>query len=108
LRDVFQPEEAGRAGGAEWRKGSASVHFPYPTPKGASVKAIFSDVHANLEAFQAVLAAMAREPVTAVYNLGDTTGYGPNPIECLDLSMGLPVVLLGNNDQGILFDPDGF
>jgi len=72
------------------------------------VKAIFSDAHANLEALQAVLADVGREQVAAVYNLGDTTGYGPNPIECLDLSMGLPVVLLGNNDQGILEHPDGF
>ena len=46
--------------------------------------------------------------VAGVYNLGDSTGYGPNPIECLDLAMGMTVVLLGNNDQGILFHPDGF
>jgi hypothetical protein len=72
------------------------------------VKAIFSDAHANVEALQAVLADVGRERVAAVYNLGDTTGYGPNPIECLDLSMDLPVVLLGNNDQGILHDPEGF
>jgi predicted phosphodiesterase len=72
------------------------------------VKAIFSDAHANLEALQAVLADAGREGVDAVYNLGDTTGYGPNPIECLDVAMDLAVVLLGNNDQGILFDPDGF
>jgi hypothetical protein len=72
------------------------------------MQAIFSDVHANLEALQAVLADVARLGVTEVYNLGDTTGYGPNPIECIDLAMGMRVVLLGNNDQGILFDPDGF
>jgi hypothetical protein len=72
------------------------------------MQAIFSDVHANLEALQAVLADVARLGVTEVYNLGDTTWYGPNPIECIDLAMGMRVVLLGNNDQGILFDPDGF
>ena len=72
------------------------------------MKAIFSDAHANLEALQAVLADVGRQGVAAIYNLGDTTGYGPNPMECLDLSILLPVVLLGNNDQGILFDPDGF
>jgi hypothetical protein len=72
------------------------------------MKAIFSDAHGNLEALQAVLADASRERVSGVYNLGDTTGYGPNPIECLDLAMGMPVVLLGNNDQGILFDPVGF
>jgi hypothetical protein len=72
------------------------------------MKAIFSDAHGNLEALQAVLADIARQRVDTVYNLGDTTGYGPNPVECIDLAMGMPVVLLGNNDQGILFDPDGF
>ena len=72
------------------------------------MRAIFSDAHGNLEALQAVLADISRQQVTAVYNLGDTTGYGPNPVECLDLAMTMPVVLLGNNDQGILFHPDGF
>jgi predicted phosphodiesterase len=72
------------------------------------MKAIFSDAHGNLEALQAVLADVARQSADAVYNLGDTTGYGPNPLECIDLAMDVPVVLLGNNDQGILFDPDGF
>src|SRR5262249_12323801 len=76
--------------------------------EGALMRAIFSDAHGNLEALQAVLADVSRQQVTAVYNLGDTTGYGPNPVECLDLAMTMPVVLLGNNDQGILFHPDGF
>jgi hypothetical protein len=69
------------------------------------MRAILSDIHGNLEALQAVLAA-SRQPVTSVYNLGDTTGYGPNPIECLDLAMGMEVVLLGFFDHGILFKPD--
>ena len=72
------------------------------------MRAIFSDVHGNLEALQAVLAETSRQQVTAVYNLGDTTGHGPNPIECLDLAMGMGVVLLGIFDHGLLFDPDGF
>jgi diadenosine tetraphosphatase ApaH/serine/threonine PP2A family protein phosphatase len=72
------------------------------------VKAIFSCAHANLEALQAVLSDASRQRVAAVYNLGDTTGYGPNPRECLDLAMGLPVVLLGNFDHSILIDPDGY
>jgi predicted phosphodiesterase len=72
------------------------------------MKAIFSDAHGNLEALQAVLADSARRRVETVYCLGDTTGFGPNPLECLDLTMGLPVVLLGNNDQGVLSDPEGY
>jgi hypothetical protein len=72
------------------------------------MRAIFSDVHGNLEALQAVLAAVSRQHVTSVYNLGDTMGHGPSPIECLDLAMGMGAVLLGIFDHGILFDTDGF
>ena len=71
------------------------------------MRAIFNDVHGNLEALQAVLAETSRQQVTAVYNLGDTTGHGPNPIECLDLAVGRRVVLLGIFDHGLLFGPDG-
>jgi hypothetical protein len=69
------------------------------------MRAILSDIHGNLEALQAVVAA-CRQNVASVYNLGDTTGHGPNPMECLDLAMGMEVVLLGFFDHGILFEPD--
>lgn len=72
------------------------------------VKAIISDIHSNLEALQAVLQDIARQPVDAIYCLGDVIGYGPNPRECIDLIMQCRIVLLGNHDQGALFDPDGF
>ena len=72
------------------------------------MKAVFSDIHGNLEAAQTVLEDLARYPVDGLYCLGDTTGYGPNPLECLDLTMGMDVVLLGNNDQGVLYEPEGF
>jgi predicted phosphodiesterase len=69
------------------------------------MQAILSDIHGNLEALQAVLAA-SRQHVNSVYNLGDITGHGPNAVECLDLAMGMEVVLLGYFDYGILFEPD--
>lgn len=74
------------------------------------MKAILSCVHGNVEALQAVIADAARQRAHALYNLGDTAGYGgPNPLECLDLAMGMMnVVLLGNNDLALLFDPDGY
>lgn len=53
-----------------------------------------------------MLADLPRQQVTSVYNLGNTTGHGPNPIECLDLAMGMEAVLLGFFDHGILVDPD--
>ena len=72
-------------------------------------RAIISDVHGNLEALRAVLEDIDRERVDAILCLGDVVGYGPNPCECVKLvreRCGL--VLLGNHDQGALFDPDGF
>jgi predicted phosphodiesterase len=72
------------------------------------VKAIISDIHSNLEALQAVLQDIEAQGVKTIYCLGDLIGYGPNPRECIDLVMDFPVVLLGNHDQGAMFDPEGF
>jgi diadenosine tetraphosphatase ApaH/serine/threonine PP2A family protein phosphatase len=70
--------------------------------------AIISDVHANLEALSAVLADARRQGASAIYCLGDVVGYGPDPRECVDAVMGCQVVIMGNHDQGALFDPPGF
>ena len=72
------------------------------------MKAIISDIHSNLEALQAVLKDIEQQGVTEIYCLGDIVGYGPNPRECLDLVMQCKIVILGNHDQGAMFDPDGF
>src|SRR5260370_36124295 len=72
------------------------------------VKAIISDIHSNLEAFQAVLKDIESQGISEIYCLGDVVGYGPNPRECVDLVMKCKIVLLGNHDQGALFDPEGF
>jgi diadenosine tetraphosphatase ApaH/serine/threonine PP2A family protein phosphatase len=72
------------------------------------VKALISDIHSNLEAFQAVLDDIKQQQVEDIYCLGDVVGYGPNPCECIDLVMQCKLVLLGNHDQGAMFDPDGF
>src|SRR6516225_1320981 len=79
-------------------------------PFGGSpnVKAIVSDIHGNLEALQAVLADIENHQAEAIYCLGDVVGYGPNPRECVDLIMQCQIVLLGNHDQGAMFDPEGF
>lgn len=72
------------------------------------MKALISDIHSNLEALQAVLADIEKHNVVEIYCLGDIIGYGPNPRECIDLVRRCQVVLLGNHDQGAMFDPDGF
>jgi diadenosine tetraphosphatase ApaH/serine/threonine PP2A family protein phosphatase len=72
------------------------------------VKAIISDIHSNLEALIAVLEDIDKHGVSDIYCLGDVVGYGPNPRECIDLVMKCRMVLLGNHDQGAMFDPEGF
>ena len=71
-------------------------------------RAVISDIHSNLESLEAVLADIQEQGVSEIYCLGDVVGYGPNPRECIDRIMECQVCLLGNHDQGALFDPEGF
>lgn len=70
-----------------------------PPPKTDGRIAIFSDVHACLEALQAVLASISARGISRILFLGDILGYGPDPAECLRLlRAGAQVCLLGNHD----------
>ena len=62
--------------------------------------AILSDLHANLEATEAVLADSQEKECTHFVCLGDVVGYNANPRECLDIvrKMGCPAVM-GNHDE---------
>lgn len=71
-------------------------------------RALISDIHSNIESLEAVLADIRAQGITEIYCLGDLVGYGPNPREVIDEVMKCPVCLLGNHDQGALFDPEGF
>ena len=71
-------------------------------------RAILSDIHGNLEALEAVLADIASQEIETIYCLGDIVGYGPNPRDCVDRAMAFDLTVLGNHDQGALFDPEGF
>jgi diadenosine tetraphosphatase ApaH/serine/threonine PP2A family protein phosphatase len=71
--------------------------------------AIISDIHGNLEALQAVLAEIDKRNVDEIVCLGDVIGYGPNPIECLDLIMQrTKVTLMGNHDFAVFYEPYNF
>ncbi len=72
------------------------------------MRAIISDIHGNLEALEAVLEDIKSRGISEIFCLGDVVGYGPNPCECIDRIMACDVCLLGNHDQGALFDPEGF
>jgi predicted phosphodiesterase len=72
-------------------------------------RALISDIHGNLEALEVVLEDIKAQGITEVFCLGDIIGYGPNPRECIDRVMETcAITLLGNHDQGAMFDPDGF
>jgi len=54
------------------------------------------------------LGDIEQQGITEIYCLGDIIGYGPNPRECIDRVMKCQICILGNHDQGALFDPEGF
>ena len=61
--------------------------------------AIFGDIHANLEALQAVMADAKQQGVTEFVCLGDVVGYNADPVACLNIirEMNCPTVK-GNHD----------
>ena len=71
-------------------------------------RALISDIHSNLAALNAVLADIKQQGIEEIFCLGDLVGYGPDPREVIDIIMQCKVCLLGNHDQGALFDPEGF
>jgi diadenosine tetraphosphatase ApaH/serine/threonine PP2A family protein phosphatase len=63
--------------------------------------AVVSDIHANLHALEAVLAAVEAEAPDEVWFLGDLIGYGPRPNRCRALLQPVASVsLVGNHDLG--------
>lgn len=63
--------------------------------------AILGDIHANLDALQVVLADAEKEQATHYVCVGDVVGYGPNPMECLNIirdKLQCPCVK-GNHDE---------
>ncbi|MCL6705584.1 metallophosphoesterase [Pseudomonas sp. R2.Fl] len=67
--------------------------------------ALLSDIHANREAMEAVLANAAARQATGFVLLGDIVGYGPDPVWCVEKAMSLTAagaaVVRGNHDQAV-------
>lgn len=76
--------------------------------------AIISDIHSNLEAFEAVLAEIERDSVDQIVCVGDIVGYAACPQDCVDIirKREIPCVA-GNHDYAAIgktsiqyFNPD--
>ncbi|MEM9753038.1 MAG: metallophosphoesterase family protein [Planctomycetota bacterium] len=71
--------------------------------------ALISDIHGNVDAFRVVLADIQRRGIDTIHCLGDVIGYGPNPVECLDLvEEHCEFAMMGNHDFAVLYEPTSF
>lgn len=65
--------------------------------------AVLSDVHANIEALEAVLADAAGQGATCYASLGDLIGFNGDPAACVRrLAPLLSVAVRGNHEQALL------
>ena len=69
--------------------------------------AVFSDIHGNLPALEAVLGDIRSRGVDGVYCLGDLVGYAPFPNEVTERIRREHIpTIMGNYDDGVGFDRD--
>lgn len=69
--------------------------------------AIVSCVHGNLAALEAVLADVDHLGIRRLICLGDLVGWGPSPLECVDLARARCEVVLRGHHERALFEPAG-
>lgn len=62
--------------------------------------AVFSDIHANLQALTSVLKDCEKQGVESVWMLGDYVDYGANPVQVMELvvNAGAEHMIAGNHD----------
>jgi predicted phosphodiesterase len=67
--------------------------------------AVISDIHGNLHALEAVLAAIGDDRTDEIWCLGDVVGYGARPNECCArVAERAALCLVGNHDLAVLGD----
>jgi len=66
--------------------------------------AIFSDIHGNLEALNAVVKDIKlKDDIDLIVCLGDIVGYYPHPIECIKIVREMcDIVIQGNHDSAVV------
>ncbi len=71
--------------------------------------AVISDIHGNAVALRRVLDEIDQEGIERIVCLGDIIGYGPEPLDCVDLVADRCTwSLLGNHDFAVLYEPTNF
>ena len=61
---------------------------------------VLSDIHSNIEAFEACIQRAKQAGYDSVFCCGDIVGYGPSPIEAIDGIRALNAVTIrGNHDR---------
>lgn len=69
--------------------------------------AIFSDIHSNFQALEAVLSDMRELRVSRTICLGDIVGYAAQPRECVEIVQTMEcLVLKGNQDSAVVEQRD--
>lgn len=97
---------------AEVAHSTATRREPRIATVGGATAAFLSDIHANVPAFEAVLADLAADPVDVVVLNGDIT-WGTYPSETVELIRALRervphvVLIRGNGDRAVLELADG-
>src|ERR1700757_5162990 len=64
--------------------------------------AVISDIHANRQALEATLEAIAESEASELWCLGDLVGYGADPDACVELTrQHAALCLAGNHDLAV-------
>ena len=72
---------------------------------------IISDIHGNLEAFEAAIESLKKESIDQLFCAGDVVGYGADPEECIEKTKSTASLIIGgNHDAAVvgLMDIDRF
>jgi len=74
-----------------------------------STFAVISDIHANLDAMEAVVSDISEQGVSRIICLGDIVGYGADFEECIDfVRENCDIVIKGNHDEAVVEGPVDF
>ncbi|GAB4174444.1 MAG: metallophosphoesterase family protein [Terrimicrobiaceae bacterium] len=74
-------------------------------PANGQLTAVFSDIHSNLEALDAVLADIRRRRISRLFCLGDVVGYAADPAACLErVRESRARLVMGNHDEAVAME----